>query len=175
MQMKIRQVIRSIVGLFFISLVVANQESCSKLVAISPPTNTITTTEAFSDSLNAAAAIEGIYSKMLGGTNIYFGNAAPTIYCGISSDELVPFTSSGDIKQLYANTLTSQNGFVYGSLWNPAYQLIYQANAVLAGVRASTGLSAESKARFIGEAEFLRAFFYFYLVNLFDAVPYVTS
>jgi hypothetical protein len=45
----------------------------------------------------------------------------------------------------------------------------------LEGISNSTYLSGKARNRLTGEAKFLRAFYYFYLVNLFDSVPLITT
>ena len=58
--------------------------------------------------------------------------------------------------------------------WNKAYQYIYTANLTLEKLANSPALSSSVKMRLTGEALFIRAFCYFYLVNLFGDVPLVT-
>jgi len=149
--------------------------SCKKAVQIAPPTSSITTIETFGDSADANSAILGIYSKMINmNATIAFANGGITQYCGLSSDELNIYLPIPDNIQLYNNNLISTNGNT-ASLWTAAYSLIYQSNACIEGLQASTGISQQFKAELIGEAKFLRAFCYFYLVNLFGDVPYVSS
>jgi hypothetical protein len=66
-------------------------------------------------------------------------------------------------------------GDTFGDFWVPAYRYIYQTNAIIEGIQASTGIAASAKAKFDGEAKFLRALFYFYLVNLYGDVPFLTT
>lgn len=143
--------------------------SCKKLIAIDPPANTITTTETFADSANASSAIAGLYSKMV--TDASFMSLQVTVNCGESADELVPYSPDN----FYSNTLLSQYPFVNINFWTPAYQYIYQANAILEGVQSSSGLSTSAKNLFLGEARFLRSLYYFYLVNLFGDVPFIST
>ncbi len=60
-------------------------------------------------------------------------------------------------------------------MYGAAYTYIGTANAILRGLSISTGVSAAEKARLQGQVEFTRALCYFYLVNLFGAVPLVTG
>ena len=162
------------VALFLIAIIISNS-ACKKLVQIAPPVATITTAQTFADSVDADAAILGIYTQMinhnLGG--LTFGNGAITIYSGMSADELLPFFSEGD--QVSTNTLIPTTGVIDGFYWLPAYQLLYQINASIEGVQASAGITQTAKIQLIGEAKFLRAFCYFYLVNFFGDVPYTTT
>ncbi len=51
------------------------------------------------------------------------------------------------------------------------YKAIYQANAVLEGLDAYTGVTAPVKSQLRGEALFIRGFTHFYLYNLFGNIP----
>jgi len=153
--------------------------SCTKAIQVSPPVSSITTAEVFDDSTDANSAILGIYSRIatnLSG-NIDFGTGALTWLCGLSADELVPFTASrgSEIYQQYTNSLSAQNGTIYYYLWESPYAIIYMANASIEGLQNSTGISLATKNQFIAEAKFLRCLCYFYLINLFGNVPYVTT
>jgi len=150
--------------------------SCTKLVTIPPPTNSITTEETFADSADANAAVLGIYSSLaFTGQNLSVGDGGISLYCGLSSDELVPFNPYSDQLQMYTNTVLSTNGAAEGIFWSPAYKVIYQANACIAGIQSSAGLTSQTQTYLIGEAKFIRALLDFYLVNLFGSVPLVNS
>lgn len=61
-------------------------------------------------------------------------------------------------------------------LWSKNYTGIYRANLVIEKADGSiTGLTADKKARYVAEAKFLRAYYYFDLVRWFGNVPLITS
>jgi starch-binding outer membrane protein, SusD/RagB family len=61
-------------------------------------------------------------------------------------------------------------------LWSKNFIGIYRSNLVIEKSEGTVaGLTAEKKARYIAEAKFLRAYFYFDLVRWFGRVPLVTS
>lgn len=151
--------------------------SCKKMVEIPPPETSITTLQVFKDSSNMAAAVAGIYSEIEYGIDgIGFCNGAQTIYCGASADELVPFVKDATNEyKMYVNELLSSNGAVYTYFWEQPYELMYRTNACIEGIAGSTSVSQSARDRFMCEAKFLRALFYFYLVNLYGDVPYVST
>lgn len=150
--------------------------SCNKLIEINPPANSITTTEIFSDSVDAESALAGVYSAMIStGTSARFPNAAITFYAGISADELIPYNAEDNVLSIYSNSLLAQESILSFDVWTPAYKLIYQVNGIIEGVQASSGISVTAKQQMTAEAKFLRAFFYFYLTNLWGDVPYLTT
>lgn len=149
--------------------------SCNKLVQVPEPVSTITSSEVFNTPANATSAISAIYSDMALTNNfgIYFGNGATTIYAGLSSDELLDYNSNDLTFQI--NKLLSNNITLSSQFWSRAYFDIYMANACIEGISASTTLPTTTKKQLLGEAKFLRAFIYFYLINLFGDVPLVTT
>ncbi len=152
---------------------------CKKFVQIPPAPNLIVTSQVFSDSADADAAVLGLYFYMTyGPTTLLPYNGGITVYSGLSADELYPTTGSAVgralEKELYTNAILPTNNLA-GGQWQACYQFIYQANAVIENLTGSTTLSSSAHDQLIGEARFVRAMMYFNLVNLFGAVPYCTS
>jgi hypothetical protein len=71
--------------------------------------------------------------------------------------------------------VTPTNIPLLSNLWGQPYNYIYQANSILEGLDNSKGVSTAVKNQISGEGKFIRAFCYFYLVNMFGDVPLVTS
>jgi hypothetical protein len=74
--------------------------------------------------------------------------------------------------------IVQRTGWGYDSWqldWNRAYTYIRELNLFIQRDSASTVLTAADKARFMAEARFLRANFYFEMVKIFGGVPLVTS
>jgi hypothetical protein len=142
--------------------------SCDKLVEIPPNApNQIVTSQVFADSLDAIAGVVGIYSNFNNGVpGFNIANGAVTVYGGFSADELLANSGDNDGRQLNANAMTAANVYA-NSIWVESYGSfnIYQVNACIEGLTSSTGISATLKNQLIGEVEFLRAMFYFNLVN----------
>ncbi|MDR1407048.1 MAG: RagB/SusD family nutrient uptake outer membrane protein [Tannerella sp.] len=64
------------------------------------------------------------------------------------------------------------NSYVSG-MWNSLYNGITRANDVVDKVGASESISPALKRRLVGEAKFLRAYYYFYAVQFWGEVPLV--
>lgn len=142
--------------------------SCEKYLSIDPPNDRLETSSVFSDSTSASSAITGIYSEMI------FANAgfvaSQMRWAGLSSDELTYSSSNDGILQFMNNDLVSDNANI-NTLWVNCYKHIYQTNSVIEGVDASSLISNSAKKVLIGEARFVRAFLFFYLVNNWGDVP----
>ena len=148
--------------------------SCKKLVEIPLPNNMLVSSTVFLDSASAQSAMNGLYSKFYngyaGGNGYYSYNI--TLHPARLADELYPVSSTGD--NFYNNSLLSTNDEVE-SMWNDSYDDIYSANSIIEGTQNSTSITAGLKKQLTGEAKFLRAMCYFYLVNYFGDVPLVTT
>jgi len=150
--------------------------SCKKFVQIPPPKSQIENTTVFSNDATAISAIRGIYSDMITTSGFISGDPSSlTFLAGFSSDELINYTNPSDNQEFYTNSLTSINSTVLGSLWQPAYFYIANANSAIQGLQTSSSLTESTKTELIGEAKFIRAFCYFYLVNLFGNAPLITG
>ena len=151
--------------------------SCTKLLDVEPPRTDLLTTSVFSSNTTAEAAVFDLYYSLKNG-----GFGTPSRYgisylSAISSDEVIDFQgrSISLAHQEFNNNQISPNNSVLGSVWASSYSLIYKCNSVLEGLSNATTISAESKKVFQGEALFIRAFCYFYLVNLWGDVPLVLT
>jgi hypothetical protein len=59
--------------------------------------------------------------------------------------------------------------------WSKLYRIIFSTNDAIEGLEKSTQLTPIIKQHLIGEAKFLRAYMYFYLVNYYGDVPLAIS
>lgn len=163
---------------------------CNKLLDIKDPINSITTNQVFQSDEQAGTALNGLYSYLISGgvdevnsngelgSDLYSAGGI-TQAAGHSADELYAPSLSGGY-QYYAETsarLTLQNTGYSPRIWKTAYKGIFNANALIEGVKGatSTELTQAYRKRVLGEAMAVRAMSYFYLVNLFEKVPLALS
>jgi hypothetical protein len=158
-----------------VAFLVFGVDGCKKLVDIPPPTNTVTTSQVFSNDLEATSAMTGVYSGMINSAPGTAFNGGMTIYPGASADEFHFVTLQVAYSQFQNDDLLNTNYIVNPNFWQPIYSTIYGCNAVIAGVESSSGVDDSTRSELTGEAELVRAFSYFYLVNLFGEVPLVTT
>ncbi|WP_374165746.1 RagB/SusD family nutrient uptake outer membrane protein [Arcticibacter sp. MXS-1] len=114
----------------------------------------------------------------LGGVNAIYSTLHRTpisrwmpFYLVIRSDEGTSRSPASDIvNNMDRFQITDYNyGNMYG-IWNDNYIGIFRANQVIDNVPAIT-MEESVKQRYLGEAKFLRALFYYNLVNLWGRVP----
>lgn len=173
---RLRNLGRSVKQLTFVVFFGIFLLSCENFLEVDLPKSRIVSEIVYKSDATATAAISGIYYQMMNNDGFAGGFFhSVTVLSGLSSDELVSHFEQDDLfTEFYQNELTPQHGANL-VLWSSCYETIYSANAVLEGLAQSNSLSSETSTQLEGEARFIRAFCYFYLVNLFDDVPLVTS
>jgi len=147
--------------------------SCKKFLEIDAPRTELDKSSVFVSDKTADAAMLGVYSD-LNSDNYTFANLITMFMGPISSDDFLYEANVATFLEFKANVVSEGNTYV-GIVWSEPYSYIYRCNAIIEGVTASTTLSTGVKNKLIGEAKFVRAFCYFYLVNLFGDVPLITD
>lgn len=138
------------------------------MIKIDPPLDQVVAKDVFESEVTAKAALSGLYSSF---SQSQTQLQLLTIIGGLAADELVYYQAVAGFSEVAANTYNSANTNV-ATLFSEFYSAIYKANSIIEGV--STGSVSEAlKLRLTAESKFLRAYCYFYLVTLFDAVPLV--
>ena len=158
--------------LFSITLFLTGLFGCKKFVEIPPPLNKMASTSVFNDNSTATAAQTAIYASMFNDQSVF----KIQLYSGLSGDELTNYSGVLIQKDLFSNKLSVINdaGQIEPS-WKTPYNYIYQANAIIEGIQNSLSINDAVKKQLIGEAKFMRAFWHFYLTNLFGPVPIITK
>jgi len=171
-RMKLQYNIRSKIWLVSAILVAISISSCKKLIEIpSNPSAQILQSTVYNDSADIMSAVAGVYVNFKvsgGGNNIFSGMM--TQYIGCASDELSNVSGNTFLTNTYLATDATASQF-----WTTGYQNIYYINACLSGIASTTAISESLKQSLLGELKMVRAMSYFYLVNLYGAVPIVTS
>jgi starch-binding outer membrane protein, SusD/RagB family len=165
---------RQTLPLIAIMLMAIIFSGCQKLINVKLPVDELTTPVIFTDSATAQAAVNGMYSQLYNGegTGTSFYSYRISLLPAESADEMVPVKNTFDY--FYTNSLVANNSDI-NDLWSNSYNVIYLANSIINGVQSSTTLSSSLKKQLTGEAEFVRAFCDFYLVNYFGKVPLITT
>jgi starch-binding outer membrane protein, SusD/RagB family len=158
---------REILNILVITIVFT---SCKKFVDISEPSNRLVKSNVFKTDQSATSAVIGIYSSIVNNPNF---SSQPTIAMALCSDELSN-TLDLNYSEFLNNNIQPLNSYNQ-SIWSAAYQYIYYSNSVIEGLESSAEVSDTTKNRLLGEAKFLRAFCYYYLINLWGPVPLIKS
>lgn len=162
---------KSIITKIFFGILLIGTLGCESFLDAGAPKDQMPSDLAFSDNKTATASVTGVLSRM-NQLNYQFANVLALILPGMAADELVYFASSAPYDEFKDNHVLSSNSNVR-TLWTQPYSYIAQMNIAIEGLENATGLSAEVRNQLRGEAHFIRAFNYFYLVNYFGGVPLV--
>ncbi|SDF75923.1 RagB/SusD family nutrient uptake outer membrane protein [Chitinophaga filiformis] len=142
---------------------------CRKFVELDPPATLLVTENVFQRDETANAALSGLYTSMVEQNMPPFLLA---LYTGLYGDELN--TVYVPNRPVYQNGLRASDA-VTNEIWSSGYKFIYQANSIYEGCMASKSLNSMVKKQVMAEAIFIRAFWNFYLVNLYGDIPLVTT
>lgn len=142
---------------------------CKKFVTVDNVPDNILSSKVYNSLESANSGINGIYrtarDKVVSQTTLSL-----TIQTGMYADEFYNTTPV-----LYLDQYRDNNLLPNATDWSGFYSTIYGCNAAIEGLSGPSSILDKMKQQFIGEAKFLRALSYFYLVNLFGDVPLITS
>lgn len=160
---------KNLVHIFFMICILLFS-GCTSFIEIDPPKNQVVSKSVFISNETAIAALTGIYAQI---SRDGFGSTI-SLTSGLAGDELKNYSTNSVPTQFYQNVPLARDAYS-NTIWTQAYSYIYQANTVLEGCAASSALSGPVKKQLMAEAHFIRAFSYFYLVNLYGEVPLLTT
>jgi len=166
-------IIKNAGKLFFCTLVLFSS-GCSKFLEEKDPSN-LTPDNFYTIPDHAEAAVASIYAEtrlLWGSAGIFSSNwqmlEAPT---GTSTTETA---QNSDLNNLYSLSWDGNTGHIV-NYWNGLYRVIANANLALEKIPGITPMDETLKKRKLGEAQFLRAWAYFYAVRLWGDIPIVTK
>lgn len=149
--------------------------SCEDFLEIEAPDNKITSEVVFNNDETALSAMTGIYNQLFNSPFSSGGLSSITVLTGLSADALAPIRSTNlPLMEFEQHEVLPDNNRNL-NLWSSAYNIIYMTNSLLEGLAISEDISENIRMRVEGEATFVRAFTYFYLVNLYGDVPLILT
>lgn len=145
---------------------------CSKFLEESDPSNFSTGTF-YTKPEHAKSSVNAIYASMRDPLGSGFGGGAWNMLefaTGLAGTDLGQAANSYFVKDL---TNTAENG--YGlTIWTAYYRGIANANSSIKYIPGIT-MDETQKTKLLGEAYFLRAWYYFNMVQMFGKIPIVTE
>lgn len=147
--------------------------SCSKDFLEVDPQGQITEVLALTDPDAASKLVGGAYNTLyLGGFGRTTVGFLWAVTNDVASDDADKGSTPGDFGPLAEidNFAHTPNNFIFDNIWNGHYAGIVAANKAIDILNKST-INEATKNRLLGEARFLRGFYYFNLVRFFGGVP----
>ncbi len=153
----------------FLLLIAIAVGSCKKDFLNRPPLTGITTDNFYKSTADLRLATAAIYAQPWFGWNNF-----PILGIGdvMSGNILQPYNS--DLVQFTTFSITSNNSYVTQS-WQCFYDIVAHCNVNIKTINTKLPdtVSVKGKNGALGELRFLRATAYFYLVQLWGAVPII--
>lgn len=159
-------------------LIIILQISCKKLIEVDAPFTSLNAANVYTSDATAAAVLTGIYTQMSADNSngLAGGFTSMSLFPSLSGDELTLYDPTNlKYSGYYKNMLTSSSNVGTVDYWSIIYPIIFITNSAIEGLGNSASLTSAVKQKLLGEAKFMRAFCYFYLVNLYGDVPLAMS
>lgn len=168
---------KSFVIIVFVLLsITLTQNSCKKIIEVDVPVTNVNALNVYNNDATASAVLTGIYTKLSNDNGFLSagGFSSISLFAGLSADEIALYNfNDNSYLSYYRNEINSKS--ILPDYWNTIYPVVFISNSAIEGLQASTNLTPSLKQQLLGEARFIRAFCYFYLVNLYGDVPLALS
>jgi hypothetical protein len=162
---------RSII--FSVCLTLLSLASCKKFLT-EEPRDVISPAQFYKTPAQIQVAVNGTYSQL----QEYY----QTIFLGLPVSDFLSVESltgysfrtliNGEDETEFTKLTQINNGnFYVNDIWKAIYYGIAQCNSVIINVSAATVVDDATKNRYLAEAQFLRAYYYFQLVQLYGDIP----
>ena len=162
-----KTIYKSIILLFSISIL----SSCTKDFLTLTPKDQLTDANFFLTESDAQSALTGVYGQLQPNETYGVSIDAADIEWAMSGD-LYEMDGSAARIEIHSLNLPASNTKIR-DLYSQTYIGVSRANFTISRVAKMENLDEDVKAKIIGQAKFLRAIFYYRLVNYFGGVPLV--
>lgn len=119
--------------------------------------------------INIYDGLQGVNASKITSSNLNHATQVEFYVTEMRSDNTRTKSTEGEAAQFENFSIQATNGIV-DDYYRSFYNVIFRANTVLENLGAA---SAESAAKFEGEAKFARAYSYFNLVRLYGDIPLI--
>ncbi|MEM8892085.1 MAG: RagB/SusD family nutrient uptake outer membrane protein [Bacteroidota bacterium] len=165
---KYSYIILGLISLFFIPV------SCNEgdILDLTNP-NELSSETFYQTGEQARAAVNVIYNSFQ--TRDLYRRRYFFLHDLLSSEATGLGSLGGDMVQLEQRTFDSSNPAI-GQIWTGYFRGIHRSNLVISNVpQTSQAISETERQQYLGEAHFLRAWFYFELIAVFGDAPLLTQ
>ncbi len=150
------------------------QSSCEDFVDVDLPDNRIVSETVFTNDQTANSAVIGIYNELFKADFANGDLRSVTMLGELAADNFQTTVINDALREFEDNDLLINNPYNL-RLWSSAYKIIYMCNSVIVSLNTFQGVSEKTKDKLMAEAQFVRAFVYFYLLNLYGDVPLIQT
>ena len=156
-----------------VSLILFTVSSCNNEFLEPPNENELSPDTFWQSADDARKAIVGAYSPL---STVFGWGRMMILHTVYRSDVVDPYANQGVITDA-SNFSVNPNFARLNEIWGEFWKTIFRTNLILENVPTikDANLSQEERNGILGEAHFLRAFQYFYLITMFRNVPLLTQ
>lgn len=160
---------KTLKNLIICAILFCSATSCSDFLDKEP--NQLGTGNFYQTDEEAEQAVNAVYNVFY---NFYQNHVGFDVDC--LSDDIVKGhgTDFADYNSFNTGQMLASNAAIK-SLWSDYYAGIYRANMVLDNVKEQSKVSEIKKKQVLGESYFLRAYFYYQLVQRYGGVPIILT
>ena len=133
----------------------------------------ITQDNYFTSAAQAQSAVDGIYAQLRTFLDGYRYGEHPFVAIELLVGHATTLGQSDFNAELIAHT-TGTNSPVFENVWVDLYNGVANANLAINRI-PEVSMDEARKQALLGEAHFLRAFYYYYLVRLYGDIPLITE
>src|ERR1700744_2795456 len=157
------------ISIYIIAILFFSTTGCKKVLN-QPILGQYSTTNFFTNDANTKLAVNAAY------TSLTFTDASSNaiwVLGDVASDDAIKGGSDGDQADFLAVqnfNINPTNSAVEG-VWKRYYQGVFTCNVVTDGLANNSAVSATVKTQCLGQAEFLRAYYYFNLTVAYGPIP----
>ncbi len=155
--------------LFLLLMMAVALVSCKDFLSLAPEYQ-ISEQTFYKSQNDFETALTGVYGTFRG---LFSSNVLYMTELSTDNAEIQWSSPSTDEMQMDQNAVTSTNAFVQ-AVWNSCLYTISRSNAILNRIDG-VNFDQTAKDRIKGEAKFMRAAAYFYLVRLYGNAPIITQ
>lgn len=160
---------------FMVIIFFCHFASCEEFVELESPDLKIVSEVVFNNDVTAISAMKGIYNELVRASFSGGWQNSVTALASLSADECTGLSTTNLTYTEFEENEIMPSNTRNLEVWSSAYNIIYMTNSMLEGLENSKDLTEEIRIQLEGEAKFVRAFSYFYLVNLYGPVPLLLS
>jgi hypothetical protein len=157
------------ISIYLLAIVFFTTAGCKKILN-QPIEGQYSTSNFFTNDANAKLAVNAAYASL---TFTDASSNAIWVLGDVASDDAIKGGSAGDQAdfQLVGDFNINPSNSAVEAVWKRYYQGVFTCNVVTDGLANNSAVSATVKTQSLGQAQFLRAYYYFNLTVAYGAIP----
>ncbi len=159
--------------IFLVGIALTCCASCKKFLE-EQPRDTINPAQFYTTPAQIQVAVNGMYSQLQEYyETVFLGLPICDFFCveTLTGYGYRQFINDEDNSEFTKLTQIEPGNFYLNDNWKFMYYGIAQTNGVIANLSTNTVVDAATKNKYLAEAYFLRAYYYFQLVRLYGDIP----